>query len=120
MSNTAMAADGAIVTEDGLPNLLKYALGLTPTTAAANADQPRIAGYPPFAITFRRARDASDVTMVVQATENLSGPWTNIWSSATNAYGGGSNDFETITVLDPVSSENVTNGRFLRLNVTHP
>lgn len=119
-SNTAAAADGAIVTEDGLPNLLKYALGLAPTNAAAYSDQPRIAGYPPFAITFRRARDASDVTVVVQATENLSGPWTNIWSSATNAYGGGSNAFETITVLDPVSSDNVTNGRFLRLNVTRP
>jgi hypothetical protein len=56
----------------------------------------------------------------VQATDDLSGVWTNVWSSATNAFGAGTDDFETITVIDPVAPEDVTVGRFLRLHVTRP
>jgi alpha-amylase len=120
ISNSGEAADSYVATSDGLPNLHKYAFGLDPTNTATYAQQPQIASFPPFSITFRRARDASDVTMAVEATDNLSGSWTNIWSSATNAYGGGTNEFETITVQDPAPVENVTNGRFLRINVTRP
>lgn len=54
------------------------------------------------------------------ASDSLTNAWTNIWTSATNAYGGGTNTFEIITVTDPVPSENVSSGRFLRLNVTRP
>jgi len=119
-NNSGIAADSYVATSDGLPNLHKYALGLDPTNAATYAEQPQIAGFPPFSITFRRARDASDVTMAVEATDNPAGNWTNIWSSATNVYGGGTNDFETLTIQDPTPVENVTNGRFLRINVTRP
>ena len=119
-NNTGAAADSYVATEDGLPNLHKYAFGLNPTNTAAYSERPQIAGFPPFSITFRRARDASDVTMAVEATDNLSGNWTNIWSTATNAYGGGTNDFETLTIQDPVPHESVTNGRFLRINVIRP
>ncbi len=119
-SNSGAAADNFVAASDGLPNLHKYALGLDPTNTAAYSEQPRITTFPPFSITFRRARDASDVTMAVQATHTPSGIWTNIWSSATNAYGGGSNAYEIITVTDPVAAEDVSVGRFLRLNVTRP
>jgi len=118
--NNGTAADSYVASSDGLPNLLKYALGLDPTNAASPSDQPKIAGFPPFSITFRRSRDASDITMVVQAADDLSGAWTNIWSSATNTYGGGAASFETITVDDPVPAESVSDGRFLRIKVTRP
>jgi hypothetical protein len=74
----------------------------------------------PFSISFRRARDVSDATLAVQATDDLTGVWTNIWSSATNAYGGGTNDFETTTVSDPQAVKDTAVGRFLRLDVTRP
>jgi hypothetical protein len=118
--NSGQGADTNVVASDGMPNLLKYALGLNPTNEAPAADQPSVSGSMPFTITFRRARGANDVTIFVQGTDNVGGVWTNIWSSATNAYGGGTNTFEIITVTDPVPSENVSSGRFLRLNVTRP
>ncbi len=119
-ANSGAGSDSNVVTLDGLPNLMKYAFGLDPNVEAGSADQPRIAGFPPLSVSFRRARGASDVTLAVQATDDLTGTWTNIWTSATNAFGGGTNDFETITVTDPAPAEDVPSGRFLRLNVTRP
>jgi hypothetical protein len=118
--NIGTGADTNIVTIDGLPNLMKYAFGLDPNTEAAAADQPRVSDSLPFTITFRRAREASDVTILVQGADNLNGVWTNIWNSATNAFGAGTNDHEVITVADPVPVGDTTSGRFLRLNVTRP
>jgi hypothetical protein len=109
-----------VVTLDGLPNLIKYAFGLDPNSEAAAADQPRVSDSLPFTITFRRAREASDVTILVQGADNLNGVWTNIWNSRTNAFGAGTNDHEVITVTDPVPVGDTTSGRFLRLNVTRP
>ena len=118
--NTGVGADTNVVTADGLPNLIKYALGLDPNAEASAAERPRSMIFPPLSLTFRRARDASDVIVEVQATDSLMGAWTNIWSSATNAFGGGTNDFETLTVEDAVPVEDAPAGRFLRLNVTRP
>ena len=120
-ANSGAGADTNVVTVDGLPNLTKYAFGLDPNQVASSAEQPHSASFPPLAITFRRARDASDVVIAVQATTNLAGTWTNIWSSTTNAFGGGTNDlFETITVPDVAPVEATESGRFMRINVTRP
>jgi hypothetical protein len=119
-ANSGAGADTNAVTLDGLPNLMKYALGLDPHAVATAAEQPSMSGFPPLSVSFRRARDASDVILAVQATDDLAGVWTNIWSSATNAFGGGTNVFETITVNDPTPVETAPSGRFLRLNVTRP
>jgi len=118
--NAGLGADAHVATSDGLPNLMKYAFGLDPNAVAALADQPRIADFPPLAITFCRARDASDVMIAVQATDELTGVWTNIWSSTTNAFAGGTSESETITVEDVVPAEGAPSDRFLRLNVTRP
>jgi uncharacterized repeat protein (TIGR01451 family) len=119
-ANSGAGADTNVVTLDGLPNLMKYAFGLDPNVKADIIEKPRLSGFPPLSVSFRRARDASDVNLVVQATDDLTGVWTNIWSSATNAFGGGTNPFETITVTDPAPLESVPSGRFLRINVTRP
>ena len=60
------------------------------------------------------------MTVSVLGADSINGAWTNIWSSETNAYGGGTNDHEIITIIDPVPPEDVSVGRFLRLNVTRP
>lgn len=117
--NSGTAADTSIAAGDGMPNLLKYALGLDPTNAAAISDRPAMHTFPPLAIKFRRARDASDVTIHVEATDSMMNSWSNIWTSTTNAYGGGTNFYEEVIVQDPVSGAENTQ-RYLRLKVTRP
>ncbi|MFM8684506.1 MAG: beta strand repeat-containing protein, partial [Chthoniobacterales bacterium] len=118
-NNSGVAADTYVATEDGMPNLLKYALGLDPTNAAALSDRPSLLAFPPLAIKFRRAKDASDVSVNVEATDGMLNTWTNIWTSATNAYGGGTNTFEELSVQDPVPANSATQ-RYLRLKVIRP
>ncbi len=117
--NAGAAADTYVASEDGMPNLLKYALGLDPTNTAAPADRPAMQTFPPLAIKFRRAKDASDVTIHVEATDSLMNSWSNIWTSTTNPYGGGTNFFDEVIVLDHVSGTNDPQ-RYLRLKVTRP
>jgi hypothetical protein len=117
--NAGAAADTYVASEDGMPNLLKYALGLDPTNTAALADRPAMQTFPPLAIKFRRAKDASDVTIHVEATDSLMNSWSNIWTSTTNPYGGETNLFHEVIVQDPVPSTNALQ-RYLRLNVTRP
>lgn len=118
--DSGAGADLNVVTADGLPNIMKYAFGLDPTSTAQAGERPRLSGFPPLSMSFRRSRDASDVTIAVQAANDLQGVWTNIWSSSTNAYGGGSEPFTDVTVEDPVSPGGDTLQRYLRLNVTRP
>jgi len=117
--NSGAAADTYVANEDGLPNLLKYALGLDPTKTAAISDRPALHTFPPLAIKFRRAKDANDVTIKVEATDSVMNSWSNIWTSTTNAYGGGTNLFEDVIVEDPVSGTSALQ-RYLRLKVTRP
>lgn len=116
------AADAATPAGDGVANLLKYALGLSPTNAASSADLPALTNNgTTLSITFRRARAPQDITMKVEAAHGVPGSWTNIWSSATNAFTGGTNDFEVETVEDPVPIKEAPDGqRYLRLKVTRP
>jgi len=117
--NSGAAADTYVATEDGMPNLLKYALGLNPTNTASLADRPSMHTFPPLAIKFRRAKDVTDVSINVEATDGMLSTWTNIWTSATNAYSGGTNTFEELSVQDPVPANSATQ-RYLRLKVIRP
>jgi uncharacterized repeat protein (TIGR01451 family) len=119
-ADSGQGADTNVITVDGLPNLMKYAFGLDPNAEASAVDQPRVSGSMPFTISFRRARDAGDVTILVQGSDSVSGGWTNIWTSAANPFGGGTNEHETISVTDPVATDDVSVGRFLRIDVTRP
>jgi spore coat protein U-like protein len=119
-ADSGQGADTNAITVDGLPNLMKYAFGLDPNAEASAVDQPRVSGSMPFTISFRRARDAGDVTILVQGSDSVSGGWTNIWTSAANPFGGGTNEHEMISVTDPVATDDVSVGRFLRIDVTRP
>ncbi len=116
-NNSGPAADDHIFTADGLANLLKYALGLVPTNVATATDKPALDNFPPLRLKFRRAKDADDVVIAVEAADGMTNAWTNIWTSTTNAYGGGAEPFEEVTVED-----RATNAlqRYLRLKVTRP
>jgi hypothetical protein len=98
---------------DGLPNLLEYALGATPTTADASIYQPScgiVGGH--LQLSFTRIADPS-LVYSVEASNNLS-DWSSVWSStgAANMAGG-------VTATDPVTIS-MEPGRFLKLRVTSP
>jgi trimeric autotransporter adhesin len=82
---TGDRADLANPAGDGVPNLLKYALGLDPTKQAASSrPYPQIAGDGETYLTFSfsRVSVATDLTCEVQVTGNLAGPWTTIATSS--------------------------------------
>jgi len=111
-SDSGAGADTAITTSDGMPNLLKYALDLDPLVPAANPVGGDIdTGY--LRLTVPRNPDATDITFLVEATCDLSVPFT------TN---GTTIDQNTPTLLQvhyntPVNAS--TNG-FIRLHITRP
>jgi uncharacterized repeat protein (TIGR01451 family) len=117
--NEGAAADGAIGQADGLANLLKYAFDLDPTEAAPLSELPSLEVGETLSIRFRRAREAADVDLGVEATDAIGMTWSNIWTSTGHPFGGGTNDHEWITVHDDVPIDG-TPSRFLRLRATRP
>jgi hypothetical protein len=111
-ANSAPTADPDA---DGLPNLLEYALGGTPTNpASAPLPTLQVSGVSPqpthLQLTFSRLADP-DLTYEVQASADLL-TWTDIWSST-----GAANLAGSVTVTDPTSLSGNPR-RFVRLRVT--
>lgn len=112
--DTGSAADTANPSGDGLPNLLKYALGLNPLAPTANPMAVDVStGH--LRLTVPRSSSATDVTLAVQVNGTLSDPagWT---------AGGTTVDQNTATLLQVHDDTLVSGGqpRFLRLVVTRP
>jgi hypothetical protein len=79
-ANTGAAADNAVSNLDGLPNLLEYALGGTPTVANS-AIRPSVStvtngGANYLALTFTPQR--AEITYAIEVSGNLTGAWTSI------------------------------------------
>ncbi|MFO1487050.1 MAG: FAD-dependent oxidoreductase [Verrucomicrobiota bacterium] len=74
LGNSAVSGDSATPAGDGVPNLLKYALGLSPKVSQTS---PLVAGTADgrFTLTYSRARAASDVRLNFLWSTNLS-DWT--------------------------------------------
>ncbi len=119
LANPAISGDNATPANDGIPNLLKYSLGLL----ALQSYNPGAAGLPSVQIqnvsgtnylTLTFHGTATDVTYIVQATGNLSGVWTTIQTFQSGGSAPG-----TVTVQDtqPISA---ASSRYMRLRVTTP
>ena len=120
--NSGPGADTNAPAGDGISNLMKYALGITNVLTPATQGLPEIKmTNNRLAITFNRQKSATDIIYEVQAAGDLFGfsNATVLWSSASNAYGGGTNASESVTVQDPVDATS-TNRRFMRLQVSRP
>jgi hypothetical protein len=112
-TNAGVAADTANPAGDGIPNLMKYALGLDPGIANATARPLAVLTNGCLRIDFTRIADP-DLTYSVEASGDLV-RWTNVWSSS-----GLSNVPGTVSVSDTNAPVLSTSRRFLRLRVTAP
>ena len=112
---TGSAADTADPDSDGLPNLLEYALGTNPNSAASTS-RPVVATVANhLTLTFNRIADPA-LTYQVEASPDLTGNfWTSIWQST-----GAQNTAGPVTVTDSTYNINSSTPprRFLRLRVT--
>lgn len=112
IADNGTAADLADPDSDGVPNLLEYALGTDPNSAASYA-LPHVSRLPEpnslLIITYKRA--ASDLTYEVQTTTNLADSLS--WTSIGVDQGTPSGDRITTATI-PYS----TGLRFLRLHVS--
>lgn len=122
-NNSGIGADTNAPAGDGIPNLVKYALGISNVLTPATNGMPEMkVTNNKLSLTFNRQRDATDVIYEVQASGDLFGfsnSPTVLWSSASNAYGGGTNASHAVTVQDSVDA-NATNRRFMRLQISRP
>ena len=112
---TGSAADTADPDSDGLPNLLEYALGTVPTSAAS-ASRPVLAtAASHLTLTFNRIADPALIYQVETSPDLTPQSWTPIWQST-----GAQNTAGPVTVTDSTYNINTSNPprRFLRLRVT--
>ena len=115
LANPAISGDAANPAQDGLPNLLKYALGLNPKVAAPQAISLQItnlSGQKVPVITYPLNLTATDVTLILQSSTNLT-TWapatTQPLASVTNGT------VKTVTLqLNPGQAK-----LFLRFSATH-
>ena len=112
-ANSGAAADNAITTSDGMPNLLKYALGLNPLVATTNPVVGDITtGY--LRLTLPKNPNATDISFHVEVSPDLvPASWTGSGTTI---------DQNTSTLLQvhvnvPVSS---SDRNFIRLRVSRP
>ncbi|MGA0854005.1 MAG: alpha-amylase family glycosyl hydrolase [Luteolibacter sp.] len=118
--NTGLGADENIVANDGMSNLMKYALGINPSTPGINGAPTAIREDGLLKFTFTRRRDATDITYLVEGTSDLASDWTTLYSSAQSAYEGGQNESTPVTVPDNPPAGSTPSRRFMRLKVTRP
>jgi hypothetical protein len=118
-SNVGAGADTADPAGDGVPNLMKYALGLNPTTVVSSAQLPvpsiqADGGQNYLTLTMNRAADPTDVTYNVEVSADLQN-----WEFGPPFTVTLTNIPSQLNVRDntPVTAAPV---RFIRLQVTNP
>jgi hypothetical protein len=132
ISNSGIAADTAAPDGDGIANLLKYALAMTPgSSGVASLPQGNTRTYTEgnrFALLFNRDPARNDITMEVQASDVPGAySWTTVAASINGApfagegfvsetdAGGG---LKAVEVRDTVNMDSGTPRRFVRVKVT--
>ncbi len=119
-SNVGAGANGASPAGDGVPNLLKYALGLNPSVPATTAQLPfgniqSDGGTNYLTLTVNRTALPSDVTYTIEVTSNLE----NGWVSGPPYTVTLTNIPSQLVVRDNTPVPAATT-RFIRLRVTNP
>lgn len=129
--NPAIVGDSADPTHDGIANLLAYAYAFNPTVTNANPFVGNVAGEK-FLLNFPRNTSATDITYLVQASENLSiwsnlltytfasgwvtnMPGTSVSESPTNGVPPG--QYVNVTVTGSTNVAAIATNQFLRLQI---
>ena len=117
LGNAAISGDTANPAGDGISNLMKYALGMNPNVSySGTASQIPYTGVNTMGsnqyLTLTFTGTVTDVTYRVQATSDLTGVWTTLYSSPSGTAPG------SMTVSDAVPITSATK-RFMRLQVSH-
>ena len=131
-STAGISADDADPDDDGLRNLLEYALGGDPRNATQNPLPLASTASGNLVLTFNRNITNTDITLIVQAADNLAGTWTDLAQSVngdamTALVGGvtlaesGAGATRSVQVRDifPIGDPAHT-PRFMRLKAIHP
>ncbi len=116
----SISANGASPAGDGVPNLIKYALGLNPTNAAAAAQLPsgRIqssGGTNYLTLTVNRAAQPPDVTDIVEVSSNLLSGWVSGPPNTVTLT-----NLATQLVVQDTAPVPAATARFIRLRVINP
>jgi hypothetical protein len=119
-SNVGAGANGASPAGDGMPNLIKYALGLNPTNGVTTAQLPSGGVQPDggtnyLTLTVNRAAQPTDITYIVEVTSNLTSEWVSGPPNTVTL----SNTPAQLVVRDSTPQPAATT-RFIRLRVTNP
>ena len=105
---------------EGIPNLLRYALGL-PAIGTIGAGLPfwgMSGSY--LTLSFTRCKVATDITYHILESDDLD-TWNEIWNSQSVPYGGGANPEQTVSVSGTFPISNTSGEKeFLRLEITDP
>jgi hypothetical protein len=134
-NNPAIAGDNADPNNNGIPNLMEYALhgdALGNTTGTGILPKVSASATGPLQIAFTRYLDRTDITLIVQACDSLTDAWTNLAQSvdgvaftiiSTGAIINetGSGNSRSVTVGDIyLMNDPAHPHRFMRLMVTRP
>jgi len=131
IANSGNAADTATPDHDGITNLVKYALVLTPGTSGtgipSTGEMRTYAEGQRLALVFNRDPGRNDVTIHVEVANNPSGPWIEVAASTHGATCSGpgfvsesdvAGGLKSVEVRDLVNAD-ATSRRFMHVRVTH-
>ncbi len=136
LANPAISGDAADPNNNGIPNLLEYALNgdpkgsITGTSILPSASRNAVGNC--LQVNFSRYLDRNDITLIVQASDTIGGTWTDLAVSINGspfavATGGvvisevGTGNARTVTVSDIYQfTDSAHPRRFMRLKVTRP
>ncbi len=124
LQNSSVSGPTAIPAGDGITNLMKYALNLSPKTCGTGGlptmSTMSTGGKNYLTLTYAKVLAATDITYIVEVSPDMltwsSGSGATVVVSTTNNSDGKT---QTIVARD-LTAESGTGGRFIRLKVTMP
>jgi hypothetical protein len=121
LASPAISGDLASPARDGIPNWLKYAMGLAPKTTNSASEMFQVAARPQvgyLTLTYRQNKQATDISFITEASDSLTaGSWNTDGLQELSRVD--SNTYWSVTVRDGVSLANAVS-RFLRLTISRP
>ena len=124
LNNPTISGPNAAPAGDGIPNLLKYALGLAPksngTSGLPTVSTVSVGGQKYLTLTYTRVLAATTLSYIVETSSDLSA-WTSGSGSTTLVSATNNPDGQTQTVVvRDLTPESTAAKRLVRLRVTSP